>query len=112
MLSDEQYVITGGIMSVPSAIAVAVPEDVLRVKGSSNANSLASAISHAVYDGKKVTLRAIGAAAVNQAVKACAIAGGFCAQRGTTLSFRPGFTTVDLPGKGEVTAITLRVLPD
>jgi len=95
-----------------SIVAVAIPEDVLRVKGSSNANSLASAISHAVYDGKKVTLRAVGAGAVNQAVKAIAIASGFCAQRGVALSFRPGFTTIEMPGKGEITAITLRVIAD
>ena len=99
-------------MSLPTVVAVATPEDVLRVKGSSNANSLASAISHAVYDGKKVVLRAVGAGAVNQAVKAIAIASGFCAQRGVSLSFRPGFTTVVMPVKGEVTAITLRVLAD
>ena len=100
-------------MSITTTIvALAIPDDVVRVKGSTNANSLASAISHAVYDGKKVTLRAVGAGAVNQAVKATAIASGFCAQRGVSLSFRPGFTTVEMPGKGEVTAITIRVLAD
>ena len=99
-------------MSLTSIVAVHSEDDVLRVKGSSNANSLASAISHAVYDGKKVTLRAIGAGAVNQAVKASAIASGFCAQRGVVLSLRAGFTTIEMPGKGEITAITLRVIAD
>jgi stage V sporulation protein S len=83
-------------------------EAVLRVKATSNANSLASAISHALYDGKKVVLRAIGAGAVNQAVKAIAIAQGFVGMRGLTLWTRPGFTTVTVPD-GDISAIVLRV---
>ena len=83
-------------------------ESVLRVKSTSNANSLASAISHAIYDGKKVVLRAIGAGAVNQAVKATAIAQSFVGLRGLTLWTRPGFTTVTVPD-GEISAIVLRV---
>lgn len=87
------------------------PEDVLRVKGSSSASSLAAAVSHAVYDGKRVTLRAIGAAAVNQAVKAIAIAGGYVAPRGLRLSIRVGFTDVQMKD-GMVTAIILKVEAD
>lgn len=81
----------------------------LRVSNSSNANSLGSAIAHAVYDGEQVTLRAVGAGAVNQAVKALAIASGFCAQRGIYIMFRPGFVTIPMPN-GDVTAIILRVI--
>ena len=83
-------------------------EAVLRVKSSSNAGSLASAIAYAVYDGKKVSLRAIGAGAVNQAVKSVAIAQGFVGPRGYVLSMRPGFTTVVMPDR-EVSAIILSV---
>lgn len=85
-------------------------ESVLRVKSSSNPQSLASAISHAVYDSRKVLLRAIGAGAVNQAIKACAIARGYVAPRGIDLTIRPGFATVEMP-EGEVSAITLLILP-
>ena len=53
MASEKQFVFTGDIMSLTSIEAVHGEDDVLRVKGSSNANSLASAISHAVYDGKR-----------------------------------------------------------
>lgn len=53
-------------------------ESLLRVKSSSSPASVASALSHAVYDNKTVVLRAIGAGAVNQAVKAIAIARSLC----------------------------------
>jgi stage V sporulation protein S len=85
-------------------------EAILRVKSSSSAASLASAISHAVYDGKRVTLRAIGAGAVNQAVKAIAIANSFVAPRGIVLDCRPGFTSVVMPDGLEISAILLRIL--
>jgi stage V sporulation protein S len=81
---------------------------VLRVKSSSAPAPLASAISHAVYDGKPVTLRAIGAGAVNQAVKAVAIAQSYVGQRGLVLTCRPGFVTVTLDGK-DTSAIILKV---
>lgn len=86
-------------------------EQILRVKGTASVPSLASAISHAVYDGKEVTLRAIGASAVSQAVKAVAVARGYVAPRGIDLALIPGFATVDMDeGKTQVTAITLRVV--
>lgn len=84
-------------------------ETVLRVKGTANVSSLASAISHAVYDGKTVTLRAIGASAISQAIKAVAVARGYVAPRGIDLMLVPGFTNVEMPD-GTVTAITLRVV--
>lgn len=83
-------------------------EVIFRVGSASPASSLAAAISHAVYDGKKTTLRAIGAGAVNQAVKAIAIAQSYVGQRGLVLSCRPGFATVKMKD-GDVSAIVLRV---
>lgn len=83
-------------------------EIVLRVKTTSSVNSLASAIAHAVYDDKDVTLRAIGPAAVNVAVKAIIVARGFVAPRGIDLSCRPGFVTVE-GDLGPTTAIILKV---
>lgn len=79
------------------------------MKASSNAQALASALSHAVYDSRPVTLRAIGAGAVNQAIKAIAIARGYVAPRGIDLSCRPGFTTVTMTD-GDVSAVTLKVI--
>lgn len=83
-------------------------EVILRVSNSSPPASLAAAISHAVYDGKQVYLRCIGAAAVNQGVKGIAIAQGYVGQRGISLLCRPGFTTIKMPD-GDVSAILIRV---
>lgn len=85
-------------------------ESILRVKNTSNPQSVASALSHAVYDNKKVTLRAIGAGAVNQAIKSCAIARGFVGPRGIDLAFVPGFATVTMADGEDLSAITLTVI--
>ena len=66
---------------------MATEQALLRVKGTASVPALASAISHAVYDSKEVTLRAIGASAVSQAVKAVAVARGYVAPRGIDLSY-------------------------
>jgi stage V sporulation protein S len=86
-------------------------EDVLRVSGGTSAKDLAAAISHAIYDGRKPILRAIGAGAVNQAVKAVAIAQSFVGSRGLILSIRPGFAEVEM-GDEKTTAIVMRVFAD
>jgi stage V sporulation protein S len=80
----------------------------LRVAAKTATAELASAISHAVYDGKKVVLRAIGAGAVNQAVKALAVASGYTAQRGLSLANRPGLVTVPIDGEDK-TAVVFHV---
>lgn len=86
-------------------------EDVLRVSGGTSAHDLAAAISHGIYDGKRPVLRAIGAGAVNQAVKGVAIAQSFVGSRGLVLSIRPGFAEVAMKD-GMTTAIVLRVYAD
>lgn len=85
------------------------PTDVLRVAGASNPQQLASAIAHAVYAGQAPKLRAVGAGAVNQAVKACAIAAGYVAPTGRVLSFRPGFENIE-SHDGTISSITLQVI--
>lgn len=82
----------------------------LRVKGSSAPGTLASAISHGIYEGQNVSLRAIGASAVNQAVKAVAIARSFVAARGIDLHCIPAFDTVEIDGQ-EMSAIVIHVFP-
>lgn len=84
-------------------------ESILRVKNTSNPQAVAAAVSHALYDNRKVVLRAIGAGAVNQAVKACAIARGFVGPRGINLSVIPGFDTVYMADGEKLSAITLSV---
>lgn len=79
-------------------------DEMLRVKGSTSATALAATIAHRTYDGKKTSLRAIGAAAVNQAMKGVAIAQGYVGTKGISLVVRPGFADVDMPD-GTVTAM-------
>lgn len=80
------------------------PEDFLRVGGSSNPQKVASAIAHAIYEHKHVKVRAVGAGAVNQAVKAMAISRGYVAPRGIDLTFKVGFQTIQ-SYDGDVSAI-------
>lgn len=86
-------------------------ETVLRVRASSSPQALAAAIAHALYQDREVTLRAIGAGAVNQAIKGCAIARGFVAPKGYDLTIKPAFQTVKM-AEGDISAIVLRVLVD
>ena len=91
-------------------------EDYLKVGAGTNPQSLASAIAHAVYGSKKVVLRAVGAGAVNQAVKAVAIARGYVAPHGYDLTMRPGFQNVDGKDRDangaaqQISAVTLQVV--
>jgi stage V sporulation protein S len=84
-------------------------EVLLRVKSSSAAANLAAAIANNIYDGSTVTLRAIGAAAVNQSMKAIAIAQSYVGPRGMVLSCRPGFTTVAMDD-GDISAMIFLIL--
>jgi stage V sporulation protein S len=79
------------------------------VSSSTPVPKLGSAIAHAVYAGKTVTLRAIGADAISQAQKAVAVAIGYAAPRGYDLATRPGFSEVTIPDR-TVTAMTFRVV--
>ena len=55
-------------------------------------------------------MRAVGAAAVNQAVKAIAIARGYIASRGVDMVCRPGFTNVPgKDGKDSISAMVFRL---
>lgn len=82
--------------------------DVLRVSAGSNTKAVASAIAHAVYEQRVVKIRAIGAGAVNQAVKSIAVARGYVAPRGHDLTCTPGFATVE-SRDGDISAIVFTV---
>lgn len=70
-------------------------EDVIKVSASSSPQSVGSILARAVVAGQSPKVRAIGASAVNQATKACAIARGFVAPRGIDLLFLIGFDDVE-----------------
>lgn len=79
-------------------------EQILRVGSGSNAQSVASAIAHAIYDAHTCKVRAIGAGAVNQAVKAIAIARSYTAPRGIDLICIPAFDSIE-SHDGKISAI-------
>lgn len=100
---SEEVVLTPEPTAVPNT-----EEPVFRVSASSSPQTVASAIAHAVYDHKTVKLRAIGAGAINQAVKAIAISRGYVAPRGIDLWCVPGFATVE-SRDGEISAIVFTI---
>jgi len=63
-----------------------------------------------VREHHRAEVQAIGAGAVNQAVKATAIARGYLLEDGIDVVLLPEFTTVDIEGK-ERTAVRLVVEP-
>jgi stage V sporulation protein S len=69
-------------------------DDVIKVGATSNPSSVGSILARAVVAGHSPRMRAIGAGAVNQATKACAIARGFVAPRGIDLTFVIGFDDI------------------
>jgi stage V sporulation protein S len=103
----------GDAVAAAAAPARRAPDDdtgFFRVGTGTNPQSLASAISHAVYDNKTPTLRAIGAGAISQAVKAVAIARGFVAPRGFDLAVIPGWATATGDRGDDLSAIIFRVV--
>jgi len=69
---------------------------------------LSNAISQVYYKHKSVKLRCVGAAAVNNAVKAFIVSKGESQKRGDSLLLDPSFTTVSFHGE-EKTGIILEV---
>jgi len=84
--------------------------DVLKVSSKSNPNAVAGALAGAVREKGSAEIQAIGAGAVNQAVKAVAIARGFVAPGGIDLICVPAFTDIQIDGE-ERTAIKFIVEP-
>ena len=89
-------------------MAETTDDNVLRVGAGSNPQAVASAIAHAIYESRACKLRAVGAGAVNQAVKAIAIARGYTAPRGLDLSCIPGFASID-SHDGQISAIVFAI---
>lgn len=80
----------------------------LKVSAKSNPNAVAGAIAGIVRQSGTVELQVIGAGALNQAIKAIAIARGFVTSGGIELVCIPTFQDVSVDGE-ERTAIRLKV---
>ena len=80
--------------------------ETLKVSSKSNPNSVAGALANAFRSSGKVEIQAVGAGALNQAVKAIAIARGFLAPSGKNIVCIPAFADISIEGE-ERSAIKL-----
>ena len=80
--------------------------ETLKVSSKSNPISVAGALANAFRSSGKVEIQAVGAGALNQAVKAIAIARGFLAPSGKNIVCIPAFADISIEGE-ERTAIKL-----
>lgn len=85
--------------------------DILKVSSKSNPNSVAGAIAGMIKEYGKVEIQAIGAGALNQTVKAIAIARGYVAPSGYNLVCIPAFAEIEVDSEDR-TAIKLIVRND
>ena len=78
--------------------------EVLKVSAQSKPKSVAGALAAVVREKGSTEIQAVGAGAVNQAVKAIAIARGYVAPNGIDLIAIPAFAEIIIDGE-EKTAI-------
>lgn len=83
---------------------------VLKVSSNSNPNSVAGAIAGVIREKGSTEIQAVGAGAINQTVKAIAIARGFVSPSGIDLIAIPAFTDIIIDGE-ERTAIKFIIEP-
>ncbi|TCL40221.1 stage V sporulation protein S [Anaerospora hongkongensis] len=84
--------------------------EVLKVSAQSNPKSVAGALAAVLREKGTAEVQAVGAGAVNQAIKAVAIARGFVAPNGIDLIAVPAFAEINIDGE-ERTAIRFIVEP-
>lgn len=84
--------------------------DVIKVSARSRSTAVAGAIAGVMRQHNYAEVQAIGAGAVNQAVKALAIARGYLERDEIDIVTMPYFTEVDIDGQ-ERTAVRFRVEP-
>lgn len=82
----------------------------LKVSSKSSPASVAGAIAGMIKDGSNVEIQAVGAGAVNQAIKAIAISRGFLSPVGIEIVCIPSFADIVIDGEYR-TAIRFVVEP-
>ena len=83
-------------------------DDIIKVSSQSRTTAVAGAIAGVVRESNRAEVQAIGAGAVNQAIKACAIARGYLHEDGINVVVLPEFVEVMI-GNAERTALRLVV---
>lgn len=103
--------------STPRGAAASAPEAgrraaaggvVLKVSTHSNPVSVAGALANEIRARGTAEIRSVGAGALNQAVKAIAIARGYVAPQGIDIACVPGFSEIEIDGNRK-TALTFTV---
>ncbi len=84
--------------------------ETLRISAGSRPKAVAGAVAAVIRSEGSVELQAVGAGAVNQAIKAIAIARGFLAPNGINLVVVPAFVEIEINNE-ERTAIKFIVEP-
>jgi stage V sporulation protein S len=84
--------------------------EVIKVAARSRSTAVAGAIAGVVRENGRAEVQAIGAGAVNQAIKAAAIASGYLELDGINIVCIPSFVEVEIDGQ-ERTAIKLSIEP-
>ncbi len=82
--------------------------NVIKVASQSRTSLVAGAIAGVYRENGCAEVQAIGAGAVNQAIKAIAIAKGYLAEEGKNIIFTPSFVEVEIEGEVR-TAVRLSV---
>jgi stage V sporulation protein S len=85
-------------------------DDIIKVSSQSRTTAVAGAIAGVVRENNRAEVQAIGAGAVNQAIKACAIARGYLLEDGLNVVIIPEFVEVTI-GDAERTALRFVVEP-
>ena len=83
---------------------------ILKVSAHSRPTAVAGAIAGSIRESRRAEVQAIGADAVNQAVKAVAVARGYLEQDSINVICIPTFVDVEIEGE-ERTAIKLIIEP-
>ena len=73
--------------------------ETLKVSSKSDPNRVAGALANVLRDKGSAEIQSIGAGALNQAIKAVAIARGFVAPAGVDLVCVPAFAEVEVEGE-------------
>ena len=89
-----------------TALSAGEDHEVLKVSSRSNPNSVAGAMAGVIRASGAVEVQVVGAGALNQAVKALAIARGYVAPTGMDLVCVPTFADIEIDGERR-TAIRL-----
>ncbi len=92
------------------AAASSKKADVIKVAATSRSTAVAGAIAGVMREHRFAEVQAIGAGAVNQAVKALAIARGYLEGDGIDITCLPQFMEIDIDGQ-ERTAVRFTVEP-